>query len=100
MPANARVSGRVALGGTSRPAALRRVTGLVPQTDTLLPSLTVAESVGYAAALRLAHRGSGGAGGAATGGVDLKVGSRKASIMVQLTLYGRPRAHKQAAFLR
>ncbi|GLC52605.1 hypothetical protein PLESTB_000648300 [Pleodorina starrii] len=54
LPPTSRVGGAVSLGGERRSATLRRLTGLVAQSDVLPPSLTVSECIGYSAALRLA----------------------------------------------
>ena len=53
------VTGRVTINGTElSPRMFRRLGTLVPQDDTLLPGLTVAQTLKYGAALRC--RGSEG----------------------------------------
>lgn len=53
LPEGSLIEGKVTLGGVSRASTLRRATAFVPQTDVLLPALTVSECVQYSALLRL-----------------------------------------------
>lgn len=53
LPEGSSIGGTVTLGGVSRASTLRRATAFVPQTDVLLPALTVSECVQYSALLRL-----------------------------------------------